>query len=201
MDIISPLIFLLFLTLANANTDYTADWWTWVMNNNQTNLLLDKTGDDIMKYQPDSDMYFLTGAYGSNQTRNITIPADNNKPILIPVLNGFAGCETCNIFQRVVRMTDLASDINNAVSMEAQLDDKDIANQIQRIKSNVFELTIKEHNPFLYLKDSIGKTIPVIADGYWVVLDPLSPGEHKLMTHGIDKNGYSSEVRYNIKVN
>lgn len=195
VDIINPLIFLLFLTIP---TDYTTNWWQWVMDNNQTNLLLDKTGENIMKYQPsDQDVYFLTGAYGSNMTRNVTVPAD--KTILLPVLNGFTGCIDCGIFQRVVTNLEATNGIHEVVKLEAKLDGKDIP--YQRITSDIFDLTIKDHNPYLYLKDYIGETLHSVSDGYWVVIDDLSKGNHTLMTHGIEKSGYSTEVRYNVQVN
>jgi len=196
VDIISPLLLLLFLTIPTA--DITADWWTWVMGNNQTNLLLDPTGEMLMKYQPQNqDYYFLTGAYGSNMTRNVTIPADQS--IIVPVLNGFTGCE-CNLFQRVIHAVEAHNDVHDIVKLEARLDGKDIP--FKRLTSDIFPLTIKDDKPFLYLKDRIGDTLATVADGYWVVIQDgqLEQGKHELYTHGIAKSGYSTEVRYNIEI-
>lgn len=181
---------------------WTAQWWQWVMSHNDTNVLLDPTGTNIMRYQPEmDDVYFLTGAYNSNLTRNVTIP--EGKTILLPVLNGVQFCLNCNVLNVIGlrdKLIEKENINNNALFMKAELDGKTIP--YVRITSELFDVPIKDNNPIYTTWDYTGKVLPALADGYWVMLPPnLEPGKYHLYTHGIlSMPAYSTQVRYNIEI-
>lgn len=187
---------------------WTADWWKWVYSVDETNVLLDPNGTQIMKYQPDHEAYFLTGAYNSNLTRNVTVPAD--KPILLPVLNGIQWCTNCDVLDTIGLRDKLLKyeNINeNALHMEATLNGKPIP--YVRITSDLFDFEVTDSKvDFIYNRissipdnqtDDDGRILPTVTDGYWVILENLKPGSYHLHTNGILKNiGYSTNVNYNL---
>jgi hypothetical protein len=179
---------------------WTTDWWKWVLSINETNVLLDQDGTQIMKYQPtDKDVYFLTGAYNSNLTRNVTVPVD--KPILLPVLNAIQWCIDCDVldsFGLRERMIERAGVNNDALHMEAQLNNKTIP--YYRITSDLFDLKVIDNNS-MYIQNQTGNILPAVSDGYWVILENLKPGTYKVHTNGILKDhSYQTNVHYNLEV-
>lgn len=169
------------------------------MSVNETNVLLDPTGEKIMQYQPpNDDVFFLTGAYNSNLTRNVTIPT--GQTILLPVLNGIQFCLNCSPIDLIgLRDVLIARENinNNALMMEARLDGKTIP--YVRITSELFDVPILKNNPIYTTWNNVGDLLPALADGYWVMLRGLKPGHYDLYTHGVLED-YSTEVRYNIEV-
>ena len=86
--------------LVPANADYgglTARWWKWVYaqkavdrNGTNTNPVLDSTGAYANVGQahgigPDNKYFFLTGTFGANVTRTVTIP--KGKALFFPIIN------------------------------------------------------------------------------------------------------------------
>lgn len=197
----------LFLVIINISTvhavsedktkQWTAEWWQWVMSINNTNVLLDPNGTQIMNYQPDNEVYFLTGAYNSNLTRNVTI--SEHQTILLPVLNGIQFCLNCaplDWFGLRDKLIEKEAINNNTLFMLAELDGKIIP--YFRITSELFDVPILDNNPIATTWQYAGKILPSLSDGYWVVLD-LPTGKHHLHTHGVLPT-YFTDVRYNIEI-
>lgn len=179
--------------------EWTTEWWQWVFNINEKDLFIDPTGSSIMKHQPvDGDVFFLTGAVNMTATRDVVIP--QNKTIILPIYNGVQYCANCNIFN-IHKAHDALVEISNSSEkvdyLEARLDGKLIP--YHEIVSDMFDLTITDNNPLSYVND-IGKTMPAVSDGFWVILHDLSLGNHTLYSNGIAADGYTSEVTYNMEI-
>jgi hypothetical protein len=42
--------------------------------------------------------------------------------------------------------------------------------------------------------------VPAVADGYWLLVTPLTPGEHTIYFKGINNAGFTVEVTYFLTV-
>jgi hypothetical protein len=159
--------------------EWTAKWWQWAESiPTEINPQLDETGEDCAQAQNQTGpVWFLTGTSGGSVERTCTIPA--GKAILIPVLN------TINI--RAASETDEellagAKSLTDSVTiLEFSIDGvplQDIWNY--RIQSPFFDVTLPTDNVFGI---SAG-TYRAVADGYWVFLQPLPPGQHEIRLRG-----------------
>jgi hypothetical protein len=160
--------------------EWTAKWWQWAHSiPTENNPMLDETGEDCVQAQNQTNpVWFLAGTSGGSVERMCTIPA--GKAILFPVVN------TVNI--RAASETDeelLAGAKNQAdlvTTLEVSIDDvplQDLRNY--RIQSPFFDVTLPNDNIF----GISGGTYRSIADGYWVFIEPLPPGQHEIRLHGV----------------
>jgi hypothetical protein len=160
--------------------EWTAKWWQWAHSiPTENNPMLDETGEDCAQAQNQtSPVWFLAGTSGGSVERTCTIPT--GKAILFPVVN------TVNI--RAASETDeelLAGAKNQAdlvTTLEVSIDGvplQDLWNY--RIQSPFFDVTLPNDNIF----GISGGTYRSIADGYWVFLEPLPPGQHEIRLHGV----------------
>lgn len=172
-----------------------------------TNPATDTTGIHCGEGQA-GPVWFLAGIFGSGTiTRDCTVPA--GKALFFPLANGVFGagafdCEptvpgvTCNL--ATLRIAAAAS--MDAVTLAASLDGKALKKlHDQRVQSPVVTLT--------YPADSVfgvppGTYTPNVADGYWLMLAPLSVGAHTLhfkaeITGGVFA-GTVIEVTYHLTV-
>lgn len=85
---------------------------------------------------------------------------------------------------------------------EARLDGVAVQNARQyRAQSPLFTLTLPEDNLF----GDPASSSPAVADGYWLLLAPLSPGKHTVYVHGVaappgEDPVFESTVTYDITV-
>jgi hypothetical protein len=159
--------------------EWTAKWWQWAESiPTENNPQLDETGEDCAQAQNQTGpVWFLAGTSGGTVERTCTIPA--GKAILIPVLN------TVNI--RAASETDeellagAKSAVDSVTILEFSIDGlplQDIWNY--RIQSPFFDVTLPNDNVFGISEG----TYRAVADGYWVFLEPLPPGQHEIRLHG-----------------
>ena len=160
--------------------EWTAKWWQWAESiPTEINPQLDETGEDCAQAQNQTGpVWFLAGTSGGSVERTCTIPA--GKAILIPVLN--------NLNIRAASETDeellagAKSGADSVTILEFSIDGvplQDIWNY--RMQSPFFDVTLPNDNVFGI---SAG-TYRAVADGYWVFLQPLPPGEHEIRLHGV----------------
>jgi hypothetical protein len=155
--------------------EWTAKWWQWAESiPTENNPQLDETGEDCAQAQNQTGpVWFLTGTSGGSVERTCTISA--GKAILIPVLN--------NINIRAASETDEellagAKSLTDSVTiLEFSIDGVPLQNLWNyRIQSPFFDVTLPNDNVFGI---SAG-TYRAVADGYWVFLQPLPPGQHEI---------------------
>lgn len=164
----------------NTYGEWSARWWQWLLSiPEDTNPNLDTTGENCAEGQA-GPVWFLAGLFGSGKvTRNCTVLA--GKALFFPILNGAFGsgvfdCEPtvpgvlCNL--AALRVAATAS--MDEVKLKARLDGKPLENlRGQRVTSPEFTLTIPDGGVFGIPS---GTYTPQVADGYWLMLRPLSPG-------------------------
>ncbi len=213
--------------------ELSEQWWKWALeqpvtpnNPRTTNPLIDTTGVAAHNGQPfRSDIFFLGGliTFNSGLTaqaeRKVTIPP--GKKLFFPILN----FEQDNVgVSPPLSVAELrqgaAFGTTQVTSLFASIDDlplQDLASY--RAISPVFEYRLPPNHPdkgsenLLYFVtggalDLAGKVKPAVADGFYLLLKPLSPGHHKVHFGGtsmtLDGNGnpatFQLDITYHIHV-
>jgi hypothetical protein len=159
--------------------EWTARWWQWAHSiPTENNPQLDTTGEDCAQAQNHTGpVWFLAGTSGGFAERTCTIPA--GKAILLPIINavyvGSAG-ETDEEMRTAVNEW-----INTVNTIEASIDGAPLQDILTyRIQSPFFDNTLPNDN---ILGEPEG-TYRAISDGYWLILEPLPPGQHEIRLHG-----------------
>jgi len=176
---------------------WTSKWWQWVLSipveNNPVN---DNTGKNCAINQS-GPVWFLAGTLGGVVERNCSIPS--GKAILFPILNH--GCTLADeptiksekeLLLHAKREMDIISDL------EVTVDGSKLKGlQRYRVRSPIFDVILPENSLFG------GRPGPTrgAGDGYWLFLEPLVNGNHKIYSFGSCLSGkVNVGVSYDITV-
>ena len=183
--------------------EWTAKWWQWIISiPEKDNPNLDFTGEKCSLNQNDSNVVFLAPTFGGSATRECTI--SQGKAIFFPILTGECDYLTEPTIKTEPELLKCAMSVNEGGVVKATVDGVELKNlEKYRVQSPLFDLTIPPDTAF---EGPVGKT-KGIADGYYVFLEPLSPGKHTLQFSGsvVDNpttgtTSYATAVTYNIEV-
>jgi hypothetical protein len=194
----------------NTYGEWSARWVQWVLSiPEDTNPNLDTTGENCAEGQA-GPVWFLAGTFGGPPViRTCTVPA--GKALFFPILVGIFGsgvfdCDPtvpvpgvlCNL--AALRVAATAS--MDAVTLQARIDGKPLRKlNDQRVAAPEFTLTIPEGN---VLGINSGTYTPQVADGYWLMLRPLSHGAHTIHFKGEITGGVFAgtvvDVTYHLTV-
>jgi hypothetical protein len=180
---------------------WSAKWWEWFLSiPAETHPVDDSDGRYCSKNQS-GPVWYLTGSNGERQFRNCTIPV--GKAILFPILT-----TECSYAEN----TDLKTpqDLRNCAveehekyisrSQDLKVDGKQINVDEFRVQSPLFNFTFPQNNLF---GAPPGPT-QGLSDGWFIILKPLSPGNHIIEISGeISKpppGGFSTAATYNLDV-
>jgi hypothetical protein len=195
-------------TDGNSSGEWSARWWQWALSIlAATNPGLDETGASCAEGQS-GPVWFLAGAFfGGVFERACTVPP--GKALFLPIVNAAFGaavfdCEPtqpgvpCNI--TVLRAAAAAS--MDPVTLEASIDGVPIRHvRDYRVQSPVFSVTLPEGN---VVDVPSGTYAPMVSDGYWLMLAPLSAGAHTIhFTSSITGGpfaGTETEVTYHLTI-
>ena len=185
----------------NTYGEWSASWIQWLLSiPAATNPALDTTGANCGVGQS-GPVWFLAGTFGTSETRNCTIPA--GKSLFFPILNGFFGAGVFDCFPTIPKVACLLPTLRAAaaasmdsVTLQAELDGAPLvpAGSLSdfRVRSPEFAITFPDGNVYgLKRAGNVqrGTYLPNVADGYWVMLLPLSPGPHTLHFKGTSTGG------------
>lgn len=185
--------------------DWGAAWWQWVQSiPAPDNPILDQAGDKCAQGQESGPVFFLVGTWGySDAVRNCTIPGD--KYLFFPILNVIASTigedpipDEATLRQWAVGFTDLV----DLESMSVTIDGKKVKNLGDfRAQSPAFDFSLPEDNLF----GADAGSYSAVTDGYWLMLKPLSPGQHQIHFKGafVEDDGtviFALDVTYNLTV-
>jgi hypothetical protein len=160
--------------------DWSANWWQWVLSQpEEKNPLVDKTGELCATGQ-EGPVWFLGGTWGFPKVeRNCTMPS--GVAVLFPVYNG--ECSTAEEPTRKsyaeLRECVIQGNLSpgSQLFMEAKVDGKELKNlENYRVESQLFNVTLPANNVF-GVKEGITQAV---ADGWFIMLEPLSNGTHTL---------------------
>jgi hypothetical protein len=162
--------------------DLTAQWWQWILSiPADENPATDTTGEDCS--QGDfGDIFFLAGTFGGKAERECTITVGQD--ILIPISNTI-NIKTVpedtreSLLARATEITDQTRNLKLIIDR----------NQVRNLESyrvthsELFTFEAVENNVFQPFGLTAGSWVAV-ADGYWVLIEGLSAGEHTITVIG-----------------
>jgi hypothetical protein len=163
--------------------EWTQDWWRWAFSSPVPfDPLSDTTGANQNRNQPNGPVFFVSGGsgFGPPSTRRFSVPA--GKYLLVPLVNW--------IYARTLGEdpADIKLFINEVVdnidSLNFSLDGVPVPESelfLHREEGGFFDMTIVPGNVF---GEPPGFYTDNYAEGYWVMLEPLSHGPHTLTFGG-----------------
>lgn len=187
--------------------ELSVKWWQWALEiPNKTDSIhpiLDTTGEscDIEQSGP---VWFLAGTAGGDPvTRICTIPS--KKAILIPIINAATWIPTDGSNKKEIK--EAAKNLMDHVeTVEATVDGVDLKNLKgdYRFQSRFFTFTGPDKPDETIFPGQSGFHVAV-ADGFWILVSPLSKGQHEIHVIGIapfPEFGFTfrSEVTYHLTV-
>ena len=197
--------------------DLAFKWWKWAFSfSSNDSPLTDPTGERCDKGDV-GGVFFLAAVAGPINTgdpveRTCNVPISRSQSILLPILNGACllttpcatGGEPVNNINQMQK--ELRELIDGVRETKAFVDGVQLDTGNTRIQSPVFQVRVADDSPFDMPPDfptPPGKFIAT-ADGYWLYLRPLSPGEHTLQVQGFVPIGGGAEfvidLTYHITV-
>jgi hypothetical protein len=156
-----------------------AKWWAWAVSfPADANPIGDTTGALCAEGQS-GNTWFLAGTLFNvgPVTRTCTIPVGTK--LFFPVVNSFCADFPAVLHMQLAELRDCAArdvDPFDPADLTATVDGEPVP--IVRAQSALFPLFLPEDNIF-GCPECAGHSQEV-ADGYWVLLEPLTPGVHEI---------------------
>jgi hypothetical protein len=178
--------------------EWGAEWWKWALSTTLADSpLLDETGENCRVGQSGS-VFFLAGTFGGMAERDCVVTTGQS--LFFPIINGaFWSPEDCvdeTSCRDIATMTIDLVDI-----LEADIDGMPVENlTVYRAESSAFELNIAPGTIFTDFGFPPGVRFPTVADGYYLMLAPLSAGQHTIHFRGGISGEFETEVTYHLNV-
>jgi hypothetical protein len=177
--------------------EWTARWWQWVLSLPvENNPVKDTTGKNCAINQS-GPVWFLAGTVGGVVERNCTIPAE--KAILLPILNhGGTLADAPTIKSEKDLLSHASTEMDIISNLEVMVDGVKLSGlERYRIRSPTFDVVLPENNLF---SGTPGPTRGA-SDGYWLFLESLPEGKHKIHSFGSCLSGkVKIGVNYDITI-
>jgi hypothetical protein len=184
--------------------EWSAQWWQFVISiPDNENPLNDSTGAKCIVGQR-GPVWFLVGTSGGSPVNRVCkVPA--GKALFFPVLNSFYADDFTQHNSIAFAREQAAVIPNDATILSVTVDGHAIQHLEDkfRIRSNVFELTLPDENIFGVPPTAAcppsGTCSPAVDDGYYVMLKPLTVGNHTVHIIGATTT-FNVDVTYTLKV-
>ena len=187
--------------------EWNAKWWEWALSIPADKTpMKDLTGNRCSTNQS-APVWFLAGSWDLGKIkRSCTISSD--VAIFFPIYNGECSTAEDKTKTTYTQLRDCVKEGNVCntcyiQSMSASVDGRDLKNlNGYRVESQLFNVTFPPNNVF----DGTVGVSPVVADGWYIMLEPLSKGTHTIHFEYslIDNNkglkSSATDVTYNLTV-
>lgn len=152
-------------------------WVAWAYEGTDTNPLTDETGEDCAVRQADHLWYLAGTGYGEVE-RTCSVPPGT--ALFFPVVNlTWFQYLTDPAFTEAEIHSMLGGMLDTVCDLHASVDGVELDLSGQRIESPAFALTLSDDRLYPSVEDvGEGPIYPVVNDGWFVLLAPLSRGEH-----------------------
>lgn len=179
--------------------EWSATWWQWVCAvPKDRNPLIDAKGEHAGSAQF-GPVFFLAGTFKNEaMKRTSEVPAE--RPILVPLLNMLAN-DAFGIWKDDQLTAQVKEALDTATDLRLLVDGKPVEKLERfRVRTGVFKFSGPEKADDAVHPSIFGKQ-RAVSDGYWVMLKPLSLGEHTIEFGGkMKKPEFTSDISYKIKV-
>jgi hypothetical protein len=183
--------------------EWTAKWWQWAFSvPADRNPLTDETGAFCGEGQS-GPVWFYAGTFGNSAERVCEVPA--GKGIFMPVFNWVFGagvfyCDPtvpgvpCDV---PTLRANAAANTEAAEVLEVSIDGVPVQNvRAYRDSSpEPFRLTYPENS---VVGVPAGSYAPNVADGYWLMLSPLSKGAHTISVHVVAPGTVFGTIEFTV---
>ncbi len=185
---------------------WAAAWWTWALETpGSVNPLTDFTGVNATQNQS-GPVWFLAGVWGAEGpvTRQCTIPA--GKGLFFPFVNSFignAGWAPEDDINAIVAdwRAQLQEQINGATDLACEVDGIPVKNlPAYREQSAIFSPVFPEDNLFGIPELAQYTDWVMVDEGYYLLLAPLSKGQHTIHFHAQLGSNPPMDVTYHLTV-
>jgi hypothetical protein len=186
--------------------EWSARWWQWAYSLSvDENPFFDVAGDCSNGANGQSGpVWFLTGVINESGTavRNCTVPS--GKALFFPILNAeCSALEGNGSTEEALRACAIGL-IGNEVSLAAEIDGVSIGHlEAYRTSSPLFSFgPLPDDNVLQYFgyTASAGATSLAVADGFYVMLTPLSVGQHTIHFTGGIPDVFTLDITYNLTI-
>ena len=180
---------------------WTTQWWMWALSTpKKMNPVMDEDGKNWNINQPDANVWFLAGRFGSSEKkypyRRISIPS--GRSVLFPVLN----CEANPLEYPELKTHDdlkkhVINDVNTVVKKDCYING--VKFEPKRIASDpdIFQIFIDNDNYF----GIKGGFTHAAADGYWIFLKILPKGKYSISFEGSCEFGtLNAGAKYELQI-
>jgi hypothetical protein len=183
--------------------EWSAKWWQWAVSvPTNKNPLKDSTGVNCAQGQ-EGPVWFLAGTFGGVAERTCTIPS--GKAIMFPVFNAECSYVEYPQYRTESDLRNCAKDqLDKSTNLDASVDGVKIENLKQyRAVSPQFDLILPNSNVF----GLTSGTTQSVADGFWIILQPLPAGKHEVRFSGSSVDftssgvmNFATEAKYQLNV-
>lgn len=180
----------------NSYGSWTTQWWRWVLAFPKfKSPLTDRSGAATSQNQS-GPVYFLANTVETGGfRRRCTVPA--GKAILVPLLNSVYYDPDAAEIDVSAGGDGLAEYLGGEIQIGLVVDGKELPSpRDYRVAAGPFEFTGPKKPTDAVLPGCAGRH-KAMSDGYWVMLKPLSEGQHTLVFRGKNPNG-DNLVKYEI---
>ena len=185
--------------------EWSARWWQWAYSvPASVNPLLDATGVNCGQGQQ-GKVFFLAGVLNESGTANRTCNVPAGKALLFPVINAEWDNYLCgpDATYTVDELREIVDGIvDTATDLSATVDGVGIDIAAFRFTSPTFDITVPDDNLCSSVDGTPAGTYgPAVADGYYVMLKPLSAGDHTVSFGGSFPDfGFTLSITYDLHV-
>ena len=183
--------------------DWTIKFWQWLIPiPADKSPMTDTTGERCRENQNSSSpVFFLVFLGGGSAVRTCDVPV--GKAILIPVNVVECSFAEMNVKTEEELRRCAEEDESSNPGLFLSVDGKQFKGlETYRVHSRAFDTNFPENNIFA------AKPGPTraVSDGYWIILEPLTPGQHDIHFKASLTNPttgilfYNDEVKYTINV-
>jgi len=178
-------------------SQWAAAWWQWAYSiPADQNPITDTTGE-FSQIGQTGPVFFLAGNYGGTTVRECTVPTD--KGILFPLLNqSWVQFPTDPPFT-IHEIRAIIGPLVDNPSLFCEIDGRAVQNLLNyREQSSVFGVTVPAGN---LLGLDPGTYAPCVDDGYYLMLAPLTSGQHTIHIMAANSdNSFNLDVTYHLTV-
>jgi hypothetical protein len=195
---------LLDVQVTKPTPELTAQWWQWASSfPRDENPLADTTGEDYSKGDILGDIFFLGGGEGGKVERDCTVT--EGQAILIPIVTilCFKSEPEETHESLLAQCTEIVDQTKNPLLI---IDGNKVRNlESYRVTNpSFFTVEFPDNNIF---EPTPAGSYDAVADGYWVLIEGLSAGEHDITVvgklHGQSSFGkidFRTQVTYHLTV-
>jgi len=189
----------------HTQAEWNAEWWTWMYSISTNNHpALEDDGRHAHVNQPPGNVFYLTGVFGFSGMANRSMTAAENKHFFFPILNTVSGTDpgdppTVEERREITRIL-----MDGAVELEVSVDGVEVPDPwSHRVDSPVFSLLLDFPDnltsyhigmPIMGLFDNL------VAGGYYLMVEPLEVGQHKIKYHALHDSGFELFITNHITI-